>query len=95
MTTIRSLEDFTMSEVEKLQKKVIELQEAELIRLRMEVNQLRFELSKIQASSPPITTVPNVAPNIISPDWTLRTPYTWITTTSDNTHPPSDDINKK
>lgn len=54
MTTIRipTEPDSNSQSVESLQKRIIELQDAELVRLRLELNQLKFELSKLQAGNP-------------------------------------------
>jgi hypothetical protein len=66
-----------MTEIEKLQKKVIEYQDAEIEKLRNEVADLKLALVK-KHDSVPSTTLPHLTIDPFGP-------YIKFTTTSDNT----------
>lgn len=82
-----------MTEIETLQKRIIEMQDVEIGRLRLELDQVKFELSKLQAnkySPPPSTTG--------SPRWeyvpsTTSTPP-WTITCDNSTGAPILKLNK-
>jgi hypothetical protein len=43
-----------MTEIETLQKRIIEMQDVEIGRIRLELDQVKFELSKLRALQSPV-----------------------------------------